>query len=408
MKYLILLILSAVIATAKAQTTLFESTTAENSHYRIPAIVSLNDGTLMAFSDSRENGGADIGYGWIDIVYKTSADNGKTWSEQKYVVKHFAKSGLGKALGDASTVVDRKTGDVLLMASAGDVGFLMQNPNDSVRIASMVYSAKKGTWSAPVDISDRLYVKGDRNVGHLFFSSGRMIQSRKVKVGSHYRIYGAVNTRVVGSVYVGGSCVVYSDDFGATWHYLGGIGVTPIDSGDECKVEELPDGSILLNARLRTGESVGRGFNVFTFTNIKKAEGSWGTKVHSGETDIEGQTLSGGCNAELLLVKAKRAADGKRVNLLLLSSPMATTRNNVGIYYKELPDNYHDPKAYVDGWRKYMVTNRQSAYSTMIPDSKANIAFLYEEDWREECGYNIVFKSLPLQQITGGSYLPLR
>lgn len=402
MKHLILLILCAVATMTQAQVTLFESTAAE--HYRIPSIVRLNDGTLMAFSDSRENGGADIGYGWIDLVYKTSNDNGATWSDQKYAARHSSTNGFHKAYGDASTVVDRESGDVLLMVSAGEVGFLMEKPGDSVRIGCMVYSAKSGTWSAPTDVSHSLYRKGDRNVGHLFFSSGRMIQSRKVKVGSHYRIYGAVNTRSSASVGEGGSRVVYSDDFGSTWHYLGGIGITPIDTGDECKVEELPNGDILLNARLRSGNCVGRGFNVFKFTNLKKAEGSWGKKVHSGETGIEGQTLSGGCDAELMLVPARRTTDGKRVSLLLLSSPMATTRNNVGIYYKELPHECGDPKTYIDGWRKHQVTDRQSAYSTMTLDRNGDIAFLYEEDWAEGKGYNIVFKRLSLTEITGGAY----
>ncbi|MCA6456564.1 MAG: exo-alpha-sialidase, partial [Chitinophagaceae bacterium] len=46
--------------------------------FRIPAIIRLPDGDLLAFAEGRVTGGAD--FGDIDIVLKRSRDKGRTWS----------------------------------------------------------------------------------------------------------------------------------------------------------------------------------------------------------------------------------------------------------------------------------------------------------------------------------------
>lgn len=397
----IFLILCLATSTAKAQTILFESTTAENNHFRIPSIVRLNDGTLMAFSDSRQSGGADVGSGWIDIVCKTSSDNGTSWSSKKTVIEHSATSGFYKAFGDACTVVDRASGDILLMAAAGDIAFT--SPTGKIKVARLVYSNENGTWSSPTNISDKLYIENDDNVGHIFFSSGRMIQSTKVKVGDYYRLYAGVNTRP------NGSRVMYSDDFGATWNYLGGTSATPslVTSGvfgDECKVEELPNGDVLLCCRVSGDGATGRIFNVFSFTDIKNAAGSWGTCARSGKEDTNGETYTYNTNGEVLLVPAVRKTDNKTVYVLLVSAPMSSTREKVGIYYKELPSEYTNPENYKSGWSKYQVTSNKSGYSTMILDQNGEVAFYFERDWSSSEGYDMVFQSISLSEITGGAY----
>ena len=50
--------------------------------YRIPAIATCSNGDIIAASDYRYCG-SDIGYGAVDMVYRISRDNGKTWSEEK-------------------------------------------------------------------------------------------------------------------------------------------------------------------------------------------------------------------------------------------------------------------------------------------------------------------------------------
>lgn len=98
-------------------------------------------------------------------------------------------------------------------------------------------------------------------VNKLFFSSGRICQSSKIKAGSHYRIYSALCTNI-------GNVVLYSDNFGRTWLPLGGADARPTLDGDEAKVVELPNGSVLLSSRSQKGN--GRIFNIYTYTNAKK------------------------------------------------------------------------------------------------------------------------------------------
>lgn len=401
--YLIFLILCLAASPAKAQTILFESSS--SAHYRIPSIVRLSDGSLIALSDSRQKGSqaSDIGYGWIDMMCKTSSDNGNSWESSQYIVKHSGTSGFNYAFGDAATVVDRESGDVLMMNAAGSIGAGSGDGtvDGNIQIARTVRSAESGKWSTPSNISQNIY----KNISLtcLFFSSGRIIQSTKVKVGNYYRLYAGVNTRP------NGSRVMYSDDFGATWSYLGGTDATPslVSSsvfGDECKVEELPNGDILLGCRVSGDGATGRIFNVFCFTDIENATGSWGSCVRSGQSNTDGETYTYNTNGELLLVPAIRKADNQKVYVLLVSAPMSGSREKVGIYYKELPSAYSNPENYKSGWSKYQVTSNNSGYSTMILDQNGEVAFYFERDWVEGTGYDMVFQTISLSTITGGAY----
>ena len=71
------------------------------------------------------------------------------------------------------------------------------------------------------------------------------------------------------------------------------------------------------------------------------------------------------------------------------------------------------PEAWTTGWQRHEVTSGYSAYSTMDVDGNGDIAFLYEDNGvRLKLGsqytevYDVVFRSLTLQEITGGEYLP--
>lgn len=402
--FLSLVFLCLALCRAEAQSVLFESDL--SNHYRIPSIVRLNDGSLMALSDSRQKGSqaSDVGYGWIDMKCKISSDNGNSWGSSQYIVKHSGTSGFNYAFGDAATVVDRESGDVLMMNAAGSIGTAGGNGtvDGNIQIARTVRSAESGKWSTSSNISQNIYK--NITLTCLFFSSGRIVQSTKVKVGDYYRLYAGVNTRP------NGSRVMYSDDFGATWNYLGGTSVTPslVKSGvfgDECKVEELPNGDILLCCRVYGDGATGRIFNVFSFTDIKNATGSWGTCARSGKEDTNGETYTFNTNGEVLLVPAVRKSDNKTVYVLLVSAPMSSTREKVGIYYKELPSEYTNPENYKSGWSKYQVTSNNSGYSTMILDQNGDVAFYFERDWLEGTGYDMVFQTISLSDITGGAYV---
>lgn len=377
-------------SSAQAQTpiTLFPAQSGTNYH-RIPSIARLNNGNLTAYSDLRINGSGDVGYNAISVVGRTSSNDGATWTAESTDIQGNG-SGADYAHGDAATVVDRESGKILLMTSTGKTGWPSSTRENRVQVGHSLSADGGVNWTTR-NCTEQVYQDA---FDKLFFSSGRIIQSTVCKTGKYYRIYSGVNTRP------GGSRVAYSDDFGATWHYLGGIAAIPAEDGDECKVEELPSGDILLSCRRQSGP--GRYFNVFVFTDRDKGEGSWGKVVTSGDSNIPGQTFAATCNGEILLVPALRASDNTPTYVLLQSAAASTNRENVSIYYKELPADYTSPSSYLDGWGKYQVSTSTSCYSTMVLDKKGDVAFLYEEN--ANGGYDIVFKSLPLSTITGNAY----
>ena len=376
------LVLSVPNASAQQ---LFTTQANNTTSYRIPSIVRYlggkadgQKGGLWAFADLRYNKGGDIGNNnRIDIISRKLEIGSNTWGNPVIILHgNDNASGYNYAFGDAATVVDRESGKILLMTAAGRNSVWVGTagyPN----VARSVYDPATGKWTT-TEVTNAFYGENNVYANHLFVSSGRMIQSTKYKKDKYYRIYAGICT-----VGTNGSRVAYSDDFGETWHYLGGATASPIKDGDECKVEELPDGSILPNAKRYGSNNYGRLTNIFTFTNIATGEGTWDNVATSGTANTDGQTFTSNCNAEIMLVPAKKVSDGSQTYLLLLSGPASTNRSNGSIYWKELPataDEYRKPSNYVSGWTKYSWSSTYCGYTTMTLDDKGDI-YAGREQW---------------------------
>ena len=395
MKKNILLTLSLLVTAAggvNAQTTVFDNPPTTGCTNRIPAITRDKNNNLVAFADYRYGTG-DIGSNRIDIVARTSSDNGTNWGTQYTAVAHTSNSaGFGYAHGDAAIVTDRESGKMLLMCASGGVSYQSSTSSNKIRVGRYYSTDNGASWTGS-DVTSTMYGLYS-DVTKMFFGSGRICQSRFIKTGNYYRLYAALTTNL-------GSLVVYSDDFGNTWKALGGTSAKPATDGDEAKCEELPNGNVLLSCRMRTYS--GRYFNIFTYTNKTTAAGNWGTAAASNTTGgtVEGDHTDG----EILIVSATRNSDGKELYVALQSVPFGSGRSNVGIYYKELASraDFDSPTCFQSGWTKYAVSTTTSAYSTMVLDKGGNIAFLYEENLNNS-GYDIQFQSLPLSTITGNAY----
>ena len=382
--------------------------------YRIPAIAALQDGSLICVADYRWSG-ADIGLvkdGRIDLMMRISRDNGKTWEDACPLIEgKGAQSGdfMNVAYGDPCIVADRGSSKVLIMSCAGNVSFHDGTRGLHQGIARF-YSKDGGrNWSKPDDISESIYRLFDKGrfgpARSMFIASGRIFQSRYIRKGRYYRLYCAVLQQIENGDRM--NFVLYSDNFGQSWKVLGGVDNPPIEKGaDEAKVEELPDGSILISSRT---DSNGRNFNIFRFTNARRAEGSWGKMAHSGQENGGVDSERNACNGELMSVPVTRTSDGKRMHLLLQSLPLGPGRRNVGIYYKALDndDIWSSPEKLAADWDgPFRVTELGSAYSTMVLQPDSSIGFLYEESthFKSWIAYTIVYKKLSVEEITGGRY----
>ncbi len=395
----------------------FPTPTSSAIPYRIPAIATASNGNIIAVADYRHSR-ADIGMatnGRIDLRARISKDNGETWGNIFNIIEGQGAAGVNTpgqmyvGFGDPAIVADRESSRVLVISCSGNVSFPNGQRNNHQGIAHF-YSEDFGeNWSAPEDRSEHIYAQFDNTqhgpVRAMFVGSGKISQSQYIKVGEYYRIYCAVLVKNVNGTHV--NFVLYSDNFGDSWTVLGGGEVSPIPSGgDEPKAEELPDGSVIISSRT-TG---GRIYNIFTYTDSKKAEGSWGTAQYSNSSNSGTIAVSNSTNGEILFVPAKRTDDGKKVYLALQSVPFGSGRANVGIYYKELETlaDFVSPQAIAANWDgRHQSTYLSSAYSTMCLQQDNNIGFLYEEDTYGTSGggYTIVYKNYSIEYLTDSAYV---
>ena len=384
--------------------------------YRIPAIAKAHNGDLVAIYDYRVCHN-DVGFGEVDQVMRRSTDGGATWSaETKIADGTGGGNHFGAAYGDPALVADRESDNMTLITVSGQQSYPGATATSRPMVAALYSSDNGQHWSDPVDITSQFWgSKGamfqdeDTEAASTtfaysgFFGSGKILQSRITKVGSYYRLYAAMLCR---GKNVSGAYVVYSDDMGRNWSLLGGKNTIKACSGsDEPKVEELPDGSIVLSGR----KSYGRYFNIWTWmtkpTAANKAgEGFWGTDVQSNQQTNGISVGSNACNGEILLVDVKNSTTGQPAKLMLQSLPSGNDRSNVEIWYKDVTDDsaYSTVSTFASNWtRGLRVSTTSSAYSTMTEQADGRIGFFYEEGPATYC---MVYVPLTIEKITDNNY----
>ncbi len=398
-----------------------------NVERRIPAIARVFEGEhagrLVTIYDYRHNGG-DIGGGNISLQISVSDDNGATWSEPAYLkdadgnpVTTFPAEldkNTGKwtefqadnnkywnaAFGDAAIVADRESGKLLLMAVGGTVNFFngrRANPNQCVR-----WTSDDGgeTWTPATNVTEDILklFDGEPAFGYIdsqFIGSGRIMQSRYVKVGDYYRVYCVLSSQNGGNNSNTRNWVLYSDDFGQNWNVLGGTDEAPVGTtGDECKAEELPDGSVFIAGRNKNGN---RNFNIFRYTNVTKAEGKWTGRVL---TDM-GFGFINACDGEIMVLPAVCNDDNTDCYLVLQSFPYGGGRNFVSIAYQGIKDGakMKDANMFTTWEGRYRISDGQSVYSTMAWQANDKLAFFWEN--KETNG---TYLDLSIEEITDGHY----
>ena len=399
--------------------------------HRIPAIVKSGN-TVIVFADKRYSGG-DVGqqtddtYGYrIDTKIRKSYDNGETWTEDITIIegepgsKHWLwqtwSGGMG--YGDVAVVADRENSqNIVYFCVAGNKQFI-SSEKESTNMIYRFRSNNGGEEWTYKDITTEIYgTEGTlgNNFDGAFFSSGSILQSSKVKVGSHYRLYAAIHTNIKTGGIWGiletdnlSTTVVYSDDFGETWKRLGtkDDNVT-ITNGNEAKCQELPNGDIVVSCRAAKG----RIFNIFHYDSLPTSDnpatsGSWKTQAKAEFCN------DSGTNGEFLIIKAvgKDGAGLYALQSMPAGPSTGTGRSNLAIFYKKIGDkdgnaignNYTDPAIFASGWEEAIrVSNTTSAYSSMTMLDEKTIGFVYEEDYLDygSGAYDIKFKKFNIEEI---------
>lgn len=394
------------------ETILYNSSNTKKAPYRIPAIVTMSNGEILAISDYRP-GGNDVGNGGeVDIYARISNDNGATWSgddntphdNTSNIIK-VADGTSSLAFGDAAVAAHPETGDVLVLCVGGNsTKFASATTSTTNYYTYMFRSSDYGrTWSSANVTST---FKGstsllkNKNVCSMFFASGRLLVSKHTPG----RVYGAILTREYNSGYANYNYVFYTDDFGQSWSMLGSN--YAISGADEAKLEELPNGDILISSRT----SGGRNFNIYSTSTQ-----SWGTQQKVDFTD------GNATNGELMIYRGVYKVGettGATYDIMLQSLPTASNRAKVSVFYRPVENKQYSVSEIASGWVKGIeVYDGNSAYSAMTIMPNGEIGFLYEKDYYSSnsgdnynsgCAKggtaNIVFLPLTVEEITDGAY----
>lgn len=393
---------------AQAQTTLLYQTTNTDTPYRIPAIAVAKNGDVIAVADHRLDK-RDIGYGEVDMYARISTDNGANWGEATKIADGTGNSGFDCGFGDAAIVADRERNELLVMTVAGKVVFANGSSTSHNHMAMIKgnynETEKKWVWSTPSNVTDKFLGTSSSllpNAYTMFIASGRMLQSSYKAAGKeYYRVYAALLVKDSSSSYY--NVVIYTDDFGANWSLL--TSDKAITSADEAKLEELPNGDILISSRTKGG----RIFNVYSMST-----GKWATNqiTYTFASNAEA------CNGELMIYKGLYKVgenSGKTYDVLLQSLPTASSRGNLKVYYQAVDNNSSlSTLTATSAWKEgKTIDSDKAAYSTMAIQADKKIGFMYEDNYTlKSLGLfqgnydyaDIAYLSVSIEEMTNNAY----
>jgi len=220
--------------------------------FRIPAIVHLGEEVLLAFAEGRVNGGGDSGD--IDIVMKRSPDGGVSWGPLQIV----ADNGPG-AFGNPAPVVDRESGDIVLLCVRQPEGChegQIRASAKGYRDPYVLRSSDGGRlWSSP----ESLVATADREDWR-WYATGPC-HGIQLEHGEHAgRLVVPANHSVVGGAADSflGAHLLLSDDGGRTWR-IGAVDDSHVGDDvlnpSETTVAELAGGRLCLSTRDQNGSS---------------------------------------------------------------------------------------------------------------------------------------------------------
>ena len=359
----------------------FVSGTDGHKSYRIPSIISLPNGDLVAFAEGRVHGSGD--FGDINIVVKRSGDAGNTWSQMHTLVDYDSLQA-----GNPAPVVDvldpmYPSGVLYLFYNTGNNHEWGIRERKGIREVWYIKSVDLGkTWSTPVNITTQTHKPDQPQVdsaynfqedwrsyaltpGHAMqFQTGRF-KGRIFVAANHssgppqeqFRDYNAHG--------------FYTDDHGKTFKLSESIS---IPGSNEAIAAELSTNRLIMSVRNQRGDIKNR---IIAYSS--DGGHSWDTTYFEKELPdpvCQGSLLTLGYrNGKAIIASSNAAHTTRRDNLTLRISYDEGVHWDKGIVID---------KADNDQRRDW------TAYSDLVMINKRTVGILYERNNYAE----IVFKKV--------------
>lgn len=336
----------------------------DSKNYRIPAIITAKDGSLVIATDKRKNNEGDLPED-IDILINRSTDGGRTWSEPIILAQG---AGFEQGFGDCALVQTNDEGG-LMAAFVGGKGLWASTPENSNR-SYIARSYDNGlTWTEPEDVTALIFGAGCADSVRQtwrasFFGSGNGLLTSTGRI----MFVAAIRETEAWQL---NNYVFYSDDNGQTWNLSQRASV----GGDEAKVVELADGRILMSIR-HEGER---------WYNISEDGGTTWRPETSAWPDL----VATACNGDIIRYSSVNEGDEK--NILLHSLPGPERREKVTVYV-----SYDEGQTWPVS---KCVVPYDAAYSSLciLPDH--SIGLYVEESDGDTLGYSMVFYNFGLKWL---------
>ncbi|TXH23151.1 MAG: exo-alpha-sialidase [Chitinophagaceae bacterium] len=347
--------------------------------YRIPAIINLPNGHLLAFAEGRVNHAGD--YGDVNIVLKISTNKGKTWGALKTVVDYDKLQA-----GNPAPVVDMTDpaypkGRIFLFYNTGNNHEGEVRKGKGLREVWYITSTDGGlNWSSPVNITLQTHYPNQPQVNPAYnFSEdwrgyantpGHAMQFTTGKYKGRIFVaanHSAGNPKPEARDYIAHG--FYTDDHGKTFKISDNV---DLEGGNENMATEISGGRLMLNLRNQRGNVKAR------YTAISDDGGqTW--KDQKFDMNLPDPV----CQGSILTIGSKK---GKNI-LAFCNAADQNQRNNLTLRISK-----DDGKT----WYKSILIYKKegkgdwAAYSDIVKISKKKVGVLWEKDGYSKIVFTVV------------------